>query len=115
MGNIKLASELKDEKLAKKIEQEDREGWEGLHTDLKDKSLWAKTDGNDLKTTKEAISSIKATRGRPKSEVEFKGVYINLPIDLLEELKSEALKLNIGYQSYIKLSLTEQLKNKKVS
>lgn len=48
-------------------------------------------------------------RGRPKSEDEHKGIFMNLPLDLLNALKRKAKTLNIGYQSYIKMALTQHL------
>ena len=63
------------------------------------------------KDIEKIVASLKRQRerGRPKSDLETKGIYINLPVDLLALIKLKAKKLNIGYQSYIKMILTKQL------
>jgi hypothetical protein len=98
-------------KVTRDREEEDKKGWDQLHKDLKDPTLWEKSEGKDLDQVIEAVAPLK--KGRPKSEVPTKGVFVKLPLELIDELKTEARLLNIGYQSILKIAITEHLRTKK--
>ena len=112
MSVIKSTSEMKDRQLAEKMEQEDREGWDQLQVDLKDPSKWKTATGENLAMIEASITRLREQRkrtGRPPAEKPFKGIHINLPLDLLDELRLRAAKLNVGYQTYIKMALTKHI------
>ena len=106
---IKRSKDI-DPKLAEKWNAEDK----------KDGDKWEKGDyGKNPKFMADASPPMTANiqkaveslrRGRPRSEVESKGVFMNLPVELLAAIKLQAKQLNIGYQSYIKIALTQYLK-----
>ena len=102
-----------DPKLAAQWEAEDREDGDKWEKGDYGKNPKFMQDASPKETAKlqEAAASIRneRRRGRPKSEDEHKGIFMNFPLDLLNALKLRAKKLNIGYQSYIKMALTQHL------
>jgi hypothetical protein len=48
--------------------------------------------------------------GRPKSDEPLVAVYMKWPESLLANAKEEARRLNIGYQSFIKMAVTEYIR-----
>jgi predicted DNA binding CopG/RHH family protein len=77
-----------------KNENEEREFWENHDT----------TDYFDT-------SKIKAVRF-PNLKKTTKSISIRLPIDMLDELKVRANSIDVPYQSFIKILLEEELRNR---
>lgn len=101
-----------DSELAEKWNAEDRDDGDKWEKGDYGKNPKYMRDASPAETAKieKAVESLGRRRGRPKSEIESKGVFMNLPLELLDAIKLQAKKLNIGYQSYIKIALTQFLK-----
>jgi hypothetical protein len=53
--------------------------------------------------------------GRPKSDEPLVAIYMKWPESLLANAKEEARRLNIGYQSFIKMAVTEYIRLRRAS
>ena len=87
--------------------------WEALEQDVKTPSLWQEAKSEIQSEFQAAKESLRKKRGRPKNEEETHGVFIKLPLSLITEIKEEAKENHLGYQSLIKMILSQHIRAEK--
>ena len=77
--------------------------------DPKDLKQWRKATANEEAQVESLIAKLREKRsvGRPPSNTPYKGVHLNLPLELLARIKLLAERRNIGYQALIKTAIAE--------
>ena len=96
-----------------KKDAESEKELESLHRELEDPTLW-KESNNDVQVEfDQAKKSLLKKRGRPKNEEPTQGIFIKLPLSLIAEIKEKAKKSHVGYQSLIKMILSQHVQEDK--
>jgi hypothetical protein len=79
------------------------------NSDPKDLAKWRQATADEEVRIESLVAKLREKRpvGRPPSDTPYKGVHLNLPLELLARIKLLAEKRNIGYQSLIKTAIAE--------
>jgi hypothetical protein len=77
--------------------------------DPKDLAQWRRASPEEETQIESLVASLREKRlpGRPRGQAPYKGVHLNITLDLLARIKLLAAKRNVGYQSLIKSAIAE--------
>jgi predicted DNA binding CopG/RHH family protein len=103
-----------------KEEQEELEVARRLEADFRSgrQSDWVSATGQEAEQL-DAIHKdfseryLKRRGGRPKSKEALSPVFMKWPESLLADVKTEADRINIGYQAFIKMVVTESIERRR--
>ncbi len=107
-------------RVSKKEQEKELEEARRLEKDFRAGSQadWVSVEGEEAKEF-EAIQKDFSERylarrgGRPKSKEALSAVFMKWPESLLADVKAEADRINIGYQAFIKMVVTESIERRR--
>jgi hypothetical protein len=80
-------------------------------------SDWVAVEGQEADELWSAVESakeaIRRRSGRPRSPEPLEAVHMKWPESLLTTVKDEAAKLSIGYQSFIRMAVSEYIRQRR--